>query len=606
MTICGILRLDDEPADQARVRAMLAATVVGGGSRWTHTDGPLAMAATASVPTGPSPEVHVTDGLVVVARGRIDRPTGDGLAPPAARVAAAYRARGPAAFDELTGDWLVAVWEAAGHRLVLARAMNGSRRLLSWSDGRSLVFGTEFGQLAAAGVPTRLDQTFVAEHLCRLETSTSATPMAGVERLAEGELLTARTGSRPTRRVFDTLRDTLAEPVPVDLATAAAGLRLRLEQGVEAALPADGAATVLVSGGVDSSIVTALAHRMASSGRWIGKLVPAGMVYPGRRHDESNWLDILQAHLGLEILRFEPVPYDWDRWRRWTAATWDPPMRPNAAMADTVAGSLVGEGVTVALTGEGGDDWFRGSPMHWPDLLRARRLGTVWAETPAGLRPAALKHRARLVWGNGLKPLLRRPPALEVPAWVNQSWLERLGVPERVAAADAADLAAARSNDHLHRWSPANRRTGVPVFESVQQRFGWHGLDWRHPMHDRRVVEYALGLHPSVLYSCAGTKRVLRAAARDLLPAEIADRRGKAAFDDVVADAIEARGGTDALADHPMVKEGWVDLDPARQYWERMQARRRAGNHPSGAGEHVSILWPLFAAATWLEEVPLS
>jgi len=279
-------------------------------------------------------------------------------------------------------------------------------------------------------------------------------------------------------------------------------------------------------------------------------------------------------------------------------------MRPNAAMADTVARSLAGEGVTAILTGEGGDDWFRGSVSHWPDLVRARRIGELWAELPQGHGRAELERRARMVWGNGLKPLLRRPPAIDVPAWVNAGWLRSLGTLERAEAAAAADLDAASSYDHLGRWHPEHRRTSVPLFESLQQRFGWHGMDWRHPMHDRRVVEYALGLHPSVLYSREGTKRVLRAAAAGLLPPGIAERRTKARFDHVVTDAIEARGGPAALDGHVMVKEGWVDLEEADRSWERLLAARRAGEHRPG--EYVSNLWPLFTAATWLEEVPVS
>jgi asparagine synthase (glutamine-hydrolysing) len=435
--------------------------------------------------------------------------------------------------------------------------MNGSRRVLTWSDGRQLVFGTEFAQLAAAGVPATLDESWVAERLCQVAPRPGATGLAGVERLPEGELLVAGPGARPARQVFDSLRDTVAEPAPVDQDTAAAGLRPRIERAVEATLPAGDAAGVLLGEGVDAGIVAAVAGALATGSRWDGRLLPAALVGGGA---EPDWVRALEDHLDTAVLRVEAEPYDWDGWRDWAAATWDLPPRPDAAAADTLAAALVAEGAAVALGGDGGADWF--GPGQGPEPRQ-----TPLARALARLRPA----RAA---GPG--------PGLVAPLWLDAGWLASLGLPELVAAAERADREAARNPDHARRWRPARRRALLPAREGLQLRLNAHGLDWRLPLHEREVVEYALGLHPAVL---AGPGLVLPAAAGDLLPPAAAGLAG-----DPVGDALAAAGGPAALGGSRLVKEGWVDLAAAERAWEQER--------------EAEAMWPLFALATWLEAVP--
>src|SRR6266498_4283947 len=323
MTICGLLRLDGEPAERAVLEAMYAAsTVPRPAGRCLHVDGPFGLVAAAEPALGSAPPVAVDQGgTVVVLDGWLGagaRADGEGAACGAARLAAAYRDGGEAGFDGLAGDWVGVIWDPARGRLVCARAALAMRRLLTWHDGRRFVFGTELTQLVAAGVPARLNQAFLGELLCRALTTFHETLVGGVERLPAGQLAAAAVGRRPLRRRFDTLRSVVAAPTPVDRDQAAAGLRPRLERAVAAAVD-DDVTGVLVSGGVDSSSVTALAQRLAAAGGSPGRLRPVAVTFPGEAHDESGWLDALDEHLGSRTLRLLPDAYDWERWRAWTA-----------------------------------------------------------------------------------------------------------------------------------------------------------------------------------------------------------------------------------------------------------------------------------------------
>jgi asparagine synthase (glutamine-hydrolysing) len=617
MTICGLLRLDGEPADPAVLHAMGAAsTVPMPGRRWALVDGPFGVVAAAEPALGPAPAVAVDDrGLVVALDGGLGGSGGGGRgggagggapAGDAAWLLGRYQRDGEGRFDGLAGDWVTAVWDGPRRRLVCARGMLSLRRLLTWCDGRTFVFGTELRHLLAAGAPARLHQPFLAELLARSVTTFHETLLAGVERLPAGELVVATVGGLPVRRGFDTLRSVRAAARAVDLDTAATGLRPRLEAALAAALDGD-ATGVLVSGGVDSSAVTALARRLGATGRSRGRLVPVAVVFPGAAHDESAWLDELDGHLGTRTQRLLPAPYDWDRWRASTALAWEPPPSPSAALVADALGLLARQGVRVALTGEGGDDWFRGWRWHWPDLLRAGRLAALWRESGGGPRtPRATARRVARLGRDGAMPLLRRPDPPAPPAWLDRRWLARLGVRDRLAAALAADRSGFASHDQRGRWLLPVQRLGAPVYETAQQRHTTLGIDWRHPLRDRRVVEYVLGLHGSVLFDPAVSKPLLRRAARDVLPPAIGRRHGKGRFDAVYLDAMAARQGPRALAGHAMVREGWVDLEAARRCYEYAAGRHRAGLAPTGRHDSVTSLWPLFALAAWLDAVAVS
>jgi asparagine synthase (glutamine-hydrolysing) len=614
MTICGLLRLDGEPADPAVLHAMRAAsTVPMPGQRRVLVDGPFGVVAVAEPALGPAPAVAVDDrGLMVALDGRLGGPwpggggPGEAAAGGAARLLARYDRDGESGFDGLAGDWVTAVWDRPRRRLLCARAMLALRRLLTWCDGRTFAFGTELRHLLAAGAPARLNQAFLAELLSRSVTTFHETLLAGVERLPAGELVVAAVGGRPARRGFDTLRSVRAAPRAVDLDTAAAGLRPRLEAALAAALDGD-ATGALVSGGVDSSTVTALAHRLGTTGRSRGRLLPVAVVFPGAAHDESAWLDELDGHLGTRTQRLLPRPYDWARWRASTALTWEPPPSPSAALVDDALGLLARQGVQVALTGEGGDDWFRGWRWHWPDLLRAGRLGALWRESGDGPRTTrALARRVARLGRDAAAPLLRRPAPQGPPEWLDRRWLARLGVRDRQAAALAADRSGFASHDQRGRWLLPVQRLAAPVYETAQQRHTALGIDWRHPLRERRVVEYVLGLHGSVLFDPAVSKPLLRRVARDVLPPAIGRRHGKGRFDAVYLDAMAARQGTRALAGHALVREGWVDLEAARRCYQHAVGRHRAGLAPTGRHDSVTSLWPLFALAAWLDEVAVS
>jgi asparagine synthase (glutamine-hydrolysing) len=192
-----------------------------------------------------------------------------------------------------------------------------------------------------------------------------------------------------------------------------------------------------------------------------------------------------------------------------------------------------------------------------------------------------------------------------VPPWIRERELRPLHLFDRLAVARAADDAAFASADHRGRWAPAAYRAALPMLDTSWALYTTASLDWRHPLHDRRVIEAALTTPGATLYQRGLAKPVLRAAGGDALPRLVRDRTGGAHFQRSLADAVDAAGGLRALlAGGPLESAGWLDVDAAVTAWETALAEPHPGqahSHGAAAGmPRLVSLWPVIAANTWL------
>jgi asparagine synthase (glutamine-hydrolysing) len=608
MTLCGEVRLDARPASAGLVSAMLAASVVPVvvDRCQVHLAGPIALASSIglgfAVPrvTGPGPASPLVAAVNGWAPPDPGEPHGRGR-PAAARLAADFDRAGPGCLDDQLGDWVAAVWDPHAGRMVLARAPLGMHRILLYAEPDRILFATEMGQLRAAGVPMRVNEAVLAEMLARGATTIHETLVRGVQRLPAGELVEVRVGARTiARRPFSSMSSIVPPLRGPALHEAASAVRAALVAAVDAAVPDDGVGVEL-SGGVDSSTVLGLVRGLPPRGGRPVRAVPISMVFPGCDHDESPWIDAVEEHLGVRALRVTPEPYDWDRWRAWTARAVELPVRPNAAMTGTLLRVARAEGLSVMLTGEGGDDWFRGRRHHFPDLVRAGHCATLWRQSGVDRTPRALRRRVGQVWYYGLRPLFGgAAPGRPTVPWVRAERTAGLGLDERWAAAISGDAIRFGSADHRGRWNPSISRASGPLFDAFRLAVMATGVDWRHPLHDQRVVRRVLETAGSTLYSPTVTKRVLRAAAGKVLPPPIQVRRDKARFDLEIVEAVEAAGGAALLRDGPLISDGWIDFGVAERAWARTVAAARSRRPPAGASDDVIPLWDLFGLHTWL------
>lgn len=322
-----------------------------------------------------------------------------------------------------------------------------------------------------------------------------------------------------------------AEDLNVALEPLADELTALLTDAVSRQLVADVPVGVLLSGGIDSSLVTALASKTGRSVRTFN------VAFPGaRRYDESAHARLVARHFGTEHTEIVATSASVDLLPR-LARQFDEPLIDSSMVPTWLVSEQIRLHCTVALGGDGGDELF-GGYSHYKRLLRMQRHAAI---VPLALRrgvryatrrlPAGVKGRN---WLQAFGADLRH----EVPlvATYFDCVQRRMLLPVGAATRDvtAAEVAAATPSegDLLQRATRLDFTTYLPedILVKVDRAAMMASLEVRAPMLDRRVVEFAFGRVPTRFKTTVGGRKLLlRELARRLLPPSF-DRERKQGF----------------------------------------------------------------------------
>ncbi len=268
------------------------------------------------------------------------------------------------------------MWDGRRGELVLARDFLGKRPLLYHRGGHALRWASEVqAVLADPAVPRRPNVAMVGERLSLRPRSTTETLYEGVERVPPAHLLVITDGRVQVQRHWDWDRAPVARRSATDHV---AELLDTCCDAVEACLDAPGPVAAELSGGVDSSSVVALADRVVRAGRAASPLELLALVFPGAPHDETQHIRAVAQHVGRPVAELQPTPAGTDHYLTQITRFLDLPESPIVAMRRSLHALAREHGARVLLTGEGGDEWFTGSPLVLADAFRTGRPGAAW------------------------------------------------------------------------------------------------------------------------------------------------------------------------------------------------------------------------------------
>jgi len=290
----------------------------------------------------------------------------------------AWRAWGTGAFDRFIGMFAFALWDAPTRRLVLVRDRLGIKPLY-WRIGDGvLTFGSELHALRChPRFDGRIDRGALGRYLRQGFTSGEETIYAGVRRLPPGSYLVWQRGRIETRAYWR-LTDAAAEPPPPTFEAAVEALEERLGDAVECRLVSDVPIGAFLSGGIDSTAVAALMQERA------GRAVHTFSIgFEEVEFNEAPYASAVAAHL-----KTDHVELYVDRAQAVAVAhelpnLYDEPFGDASSIPTTLLSRLTREHVTVALSGDGGDELFGGYGQY----ARLRRLLRLH-ELPGPLRLA--------------------------------------------------------------------------------------------------------------------------------------------------------------------------------------------------------------------------
>ena len=513
----------------------------------------------------------------------------------------AYQTWGERCPTHIVGDFAFVIWDGRRRRLVCARDPLGYRPLCYHLDERTLLVGSEPRQiLDAGGLAREPNEGMIAEYLAGAVASKEDTLFARVRRVPPGHVLIVESSRTRVTRFWPT--DASRTLRYADDAEYGEHLRSILAEAVRCRLRSRGPVAAELSGGLDSSSVVAMASSLSAGGETRPETF--SLSFPGLGCDESAFVRDMTRRWDLRAHTLDwHAPAD----RGYTDAVGrhlDLPSYPNAAMSRPLRSLARDRGFRVLLTGYGGDQWLTGSPRHYADLLRHGRLATLLREWRCDTADPAIRTPAFSLLRLGVWPLVpsrarqlfdaaaRRPTP---PPWIGRDFAERVHLLDRVERRDdGLDFPSLAQRD-LYRMSTS----GLEVhFAEVEERStAALGIETRHPLMDRRLVEFALALPGEQRRQRGRSKHVLRQALGGLLPDSVVRRTRKAEFSHAFPAAFRALGGEDAFASLRIASMGWVDGERVRGMYRRMTDLHGRGD--DGYARHVWPLWRTLAIELW-------
>jgi len=500
-----------------------------------------------------------------------------------------YERYGEGCLAKLNGMFAFAVWNEERRELFLARDRMGIKPLYYFHDGKTLAFASEMKSLLKSGeVPFTFDPDGVRDFYAHRFVPGPHTVLKEVKKILPGHFLRVTT-DRATSREYWSL-DARAPLLNRSESALTEELELLLEDAVRLQMVSDVPLGAFLSGGVDSSLVTALMTGLSQN-----KVRTFSIGFaPGTGVDESAYAKKVADRLGTEHHSYRLTEADLSHaapvFAKMNEPVADPTILPTALLSE-----FARREVKVVLTGEGGDELFAGYNRYKSVVFSdwVRRTPTSFRPAVAAILRKAGKgaaFRAIPDVGAGNWSLLNRDFSLESlrPLFVGGVWGSYLESLESSAPSMAFE-------DALNGVLDVERRTSLTdrLLMKVDMAAMGQSLEARPPYLDHRVVEFAFRLPARNKIRFFKGKRLLRKAAERRLPADIC-RRKKHGFIVPLALWMKAisPGSMDGLLDEETLRStGMFDMNAVRE------ARTKA----FAPGGDVGFLWPLIVLTGWIK-----
>jgi asparagine synthase (glutamine-hydrolysing) len=507
-----------------------------------------------------------------------------------------YEESGAGLAERLHGMFAVALWDASRERLVLARDRVGKKPLL-WTrlpDG-TLAFASELkALLTLPSLSVEVDLDAIDAYLALQYVPGSETALRRIRKLPPGHVLVAEGDSTHVERYWS------LDPAGEDASEEEWLERVRASvvRAVRRRLVADVPLGALLSGGIDSSVVVAAAAQVSPE-----PLRTFTVGFPESRYDEREHARAVAeryATVHEEVVVEADVPATLER----LAETLDEPLGDEAAFPTFLIAEQARRHVTVALTGDGGDEAFGGYERYAAHALAARASlvpGVLSRAAAAGLRrlPQAREPRSQVARTARFLDLAATPAAqrygrvmevfperLRRELWTEGAVSRARSAGELLGAPPSAGVAG------LQRLDVATYLPGDLLVKADLTSMA-HSLELRSPFLDHEVLELGIALPDSLKVRGRTGKLALRRAFAADLPPQVAGR-AKTGFGVPLG-----RWFREDL--HDLARDVLLDGRARSRGWFRPEVvRRLLDDHAAGRSDHGHRLWCLAVLELWL------
>lgn len=532
-------------------------------------------------------------------------------------ILAAYEKWGIKCVERFNGMFAIALFDRETQELYLVRDRIGKKPLYYWQDGENLAFASELKPIMACpGFPKRIDKSVLAAYLYQQYIPEPDTIFEDVKKLEPGMILRfcVRTaggagsaqpescGSRIEKlrywSIADSYRKGIADPV-TDYGEAKAELKALLQKSVKSRMEADVPLGTFLSGGYDSSLVTAMAQEAAGT-----PVKTFSIGFAEKEYDESGYAAEVAKHLGTDHTAQIITEAEMLRLVDSIPKYFDEPMADSSQIPSMLVAALARQKVTVALSGDGGDEFFCGYQMY-EKLALAQKLDMLGGMV-YGI--SCLPGISRLGLLEKLPFSVRTIAQNRDPRYKTQLCSDKyLSCVKRLTGTDEVrfdrETAYGVKNWQIRRML-LDMDTYLPgdILSKVDRATMKYSLEARCPVLDRDVMEYSFRLPHSFKDHKGCQKYILKDIAYDYIPKELLERP-KSGFS-VPMDKWLRGPLREKLTDYASAsflrRQGLFDPEETQRLAEVWLLQGDGGSYTGS--NYSRILWAFFILEQWYEE----
>ena len=518
-----------------------------------------------------------------------------------------YEEYGEDLVDHLNGMYAFSLWDTRRKKLIIARDRFGEKPLYYGTFGGKLLWASEpKALLAHPSVKPELDLDAFRQYLSYDYVPAPNSIYKGISKLPAAHIMTVEGGEIAIRRYWNqTFSKNGGAP---SLEGSAGELKELLSDAVRMRLVSDVPLGILLSGGIDSSTVAALAVRHSTE-----RVKTFSIGFEEDSFDESKYARMVARHLDTEHYE-EKLSASTAGDLISEIGTWlDEPLSDGSLIPTLLLSKFVRKHVTVALGGDGGDELFAGYPMYYahkvartytaiPKFLRSGLIEPVVKRLPVSTKNMSFDYKAkRFVRAANLETVER-----------HHSWFGSFSLDEQrqlltqdvLAASDGdiyrgprkmLELCDAIDEIEQMQFLDINFYMAEDILTKVDRAAMAVSLETRAPFLDPRVAQFAAGLPLEYKLNGKNGKFILKKAVEGMLPGEIL-ARPKKGFGIPVAEWLKGRLNPlmhDLLAPERLRSQG---------LFEPEYAARLIREHETGRASHHKQLWTLLVFQLWYDK----
>jgi asparagine synthase (glutamine-hydrolysing) len=523
----------------------------------------------------------------------------------------AFHEWGSDAVKQFIGMFAFAIWDEIEQTLELVRDRLGVKPLyFAWHDG-TLCFGSELKALRAfSHWKPAINRQALGEFLQYGYISEDRSIYEGIHKLLPGHRLRLARGRQPVIERYWSVLDSRNEPLRGSDQDIEAELQALLIDAAKYRMVSDVPVGVYLSGGIDSSLVTALLARHHDQ-----TIRTFTIGFREDSHDESRWARRVARHCGtmhteyiLDAAEALEIAKGW-------GSLFDEPFGDSSGIPTLLVSRLARRDVKVVLSADGGDELFSGYNVYTGVLNRLDRLRRIPAPmrsvsaaimsiavaepvqgllaalaTPTSTRSERL-HRVRRLQSMLREPTIGRLFELDKSYWTSQDANRLITGYESPRA--TADTYPGTNAEKISLWD-IHHYLPDDILTKVDRTTMAVSIEGREPLLDHRVAEYAFRLPPYLKRGALGPKHILKSILFRYVPRELLDRRKQGfaiPLDSWLRNELKELV-MDYLSQHRIVSAGILDWKMVSKLKEDFYAGTRRLKGP---------LWFMLAFEMWRE-----